>query len=194
MFLLYGSLMSQIVCSNVEIVPNTGVNADFTFDSFGKYLGGISMNAIATIKVKVDEKTPPDPNCKWLLRMEVDNNPSAGSAAGNWETRASYSPTSSSPIPTIDILRVRVDNPCHTPVNAGIFQTFNNHGDQLDIIQNTGVLVTAGSCVTNTNGPGSFFTNYDEFIFKLDLRITPGYTYRPGIYELKLTFHLEEVP
>ena len=185
---------AQIVCGNVEFVPNTTVNADFVFDSFSKYIGGISFNAITTVKVVVDEQAPPDPNCKWLLRMEINNNPIAGTNAGDWETRVDYSPTSSLPTPTIDILQVRVDNQCNTPFNAGIFQNFTNHGDQLDIIQNTGVLITAGNCVTNVNGPGSFYTNYDEFAFKVDLRITPGYTYKPGIYELELIFHVEEVP
>lgn len=194
MLLLSTFSKAQIVCGDVQFVPNTTVTADFTFDTFSKYLSGITYNAVATVRVQVDEQAPPDPNCKWLLRMEVDNNPAAGTNVTDWETRVDYSPTSSAPEPTIDILNVRVDNPCNTPFNAGVYQTFTNHGDQLDIIQNTGVVITAGSCVTNVNGPGSFYTNYDEFTFKVDLRISPGFNYRPGIYELELIFHVEEVP
>ena len=185
---------AQIVCDNVEFIPNTSVEKTFTFDTFSKYLSGITYNAVTTIRVNVDEQAPPNPNCKWLLRMEVRNNPVSGSAANEWETKANYSPTSTTPIPTINILGVRVDNGCNTPNNAGIYQNFTNHADQIEIIQNTGVLITAGSCVTNVNGPGDFYSNYDEYTFKIDMEVDPGFNFRPGVYELELVFHIEEVP
>lgn len=192
-FLINFSVKAQVHCANVQIDYTDADRIDFTFDNFNKYLSGITYNAIATIKIRVDQKTPIDPDCRWLLRMQVDNNPTSGSAAQEWETRMQYSATSSTPKPTIDILNVRVDNSCHTPLNAGLYQQFLNHADQLDIIENTGILISAGSCVQNVNGPGNYLSNYDEFIFHVDLRITPGFTYRPGIYELRLTFQLEEV-
>ncbi|MCB0804979.1 MAG: hypothetical protein KDC05_04220 [Bacteroidales bacterium] len=183
----------QIVCADVEIVSDPGDRADFVFDSFSKYLSGITFHGIANVNVKVDDQLPANPNCKWMLLMTVENNPSGGTAADEWETLATYGTGTTSP-PKIDILDVRITNACSTSPVDGVYQNFNLAGDIIEIIENTGIRINAGSCTTNVNGPGSYLTNYDEFHFQIDFRITPGFTYNPGIYQLQVKFELAEVP
>ena len=185
--------VSQIVCADVEIVPNTGEQSDFVFDSFGKYIAGITYYGAAKIRIKVDDQIPPNPNCKWMLTMSVENNPSAGTASDEWEELASYG-TGSADIPKINILEMRIKNGCATSPVDGVFQNMNDNGDFIEIIENTGIRVDAGSCVVNVNGPGSYLTNYEEFSFTVDFKITPGFSSEPGIYQLQIKFDLVEVP
>lgn len=188
---IYGE--AQIVCADVQIVSNTGTQADFVFDSFAKYIGGITYHGIAEVNVKVDDQVPSNPNCKWMLMMTVENNPSAGTPADEWEELTTYG-TGGSPNPTIDILEVRVTNGCSTSPIDGVYQNFSLNGDVIDIIQNTGIVVPAGSCTTNVNGPGNYLQYYDEYHFQIDFRINPGFSFKPGIYQLQVKFQLVEVP
>ena len=93
--------------------------------------------------------------------------------------------------PYIDLLEVRVRNACATSLYDNIFRSFNDANEILDII-NEIVITSAGSCTTNVNGPGSYLTNYDEFNFDIDIRLNPGVSFNPGIYNLNIRFRLEE--
>ncbi len=184
---------SQIVCADVEILPATTEQADFVFDSFSKYISGITFYGVAKVNIKVDDQTPPNPDCKWMLSMTVENNPSGGTAVDQWETLGNYSSGSSAP-PKIEILEVRITNGCSTSPADGVYQHFTQSGDFIEIIENTGIRIDAGSCTTNVNGPGNYLMNYDEFHFQIDFRIVPGFNYDPGIYQLQVKFELTEVP
>jgi hypothetical protein len=184
---------SQIVCADVEILPSTIEQADFVFDSFSKYIAGVTFYGVAKVNIKVDDQVPPNPDCKWMLTMTVENNPSGGTGVDRWETLATYSLGSSNP-PDIEILDVRITNGCSTSPVDGVYQHFIQSGDFIEIIENTGIRIDAGSCTTNVNGPGNHLMNYDEFHFQIDFRIVPGFDFDPGIYQLQIKFQLTEVP
>jgi hypothetical protein len=186
-------IQAQIVCANVEILPANSEQVDFVFDSFSKYIAGITFHGTANVNIKVDDQAPPNPDCKWMLTMSVENNPSSGSGADEWEQLVSYGAGNTAPA-KIEILEVRVTNGCFTSPIDGIYQHFNQTGDYIEIIENTGIRINAGSCTTNVNGPGNYMLNYDEFHFQIDFRIVPGFDYDPGIYQLQVKFELVEVP
>lgn len=185
------SATAQIHCGSVSIDPNTAATANLVFDTFSDYQGGVTINSVATVRVRVEDQAIPDPDCRWFLYMEVYNNPGAGTPAGEWETLFQYG-AGTAPTPDIDILQVRVRNACQTAPIDGVFQNFNNDGDILDIIADLLPLTPAGSCAQNVNGPGDYLTNYNEYTFTIDIRVTPGFLFSPGIYELGVKFHLEE--
>lgn len=191
--LIFNTGRTQIVCADVEILPAASEQVDFVFDSFSKYIGGITFHGVANVNIKVDDQAPPNPDCKWMLIMSVENNSTGGTAADEWEQLASYG-TSSSSQAKIEILEVRVTNGCFTSPINGIYQSFTQSGDFIDIIENTGIRIDAGSCTTNVNGPGNYLLNYDEFHFQIDFRIVPGFDFDPGIYQLQIKFELTEVP
>jgi hypothetical protein len=182
---------AQIHCGSVNFEPNTPVAANMIFDSFSQYDGGITINNVATLRLRIEDQAIPDPDCRWFLHMEVYNNPSAGTAPTAWETLGSYG-SGASPVPTIDIMEIRVRNACQTSPVDGIFQAFNQDGDIIDIIADLLPLTPAGSCATNVNGPGDFQSDFGEYTFTIDIRVKPGYDFSPGIYELAVRFHLEE--
>ncbi|MFT5600285.1 MAG: hypothetical protein ACI8Q1_001638 [Parvicella sp.] len=186
-------LEAQIHCGVVELVPNTTVSEVATFDDFTDYEGGVIMNSVAKIRVNVEDKAIIDPLCSWSLTMTVSNNPGAGTPAGEWEELAQYG-SGTSANPSIDALEIRVRNSCATSPNNGVFQTFTNNADIIDIIASMLLITPAGACATNVNGPGNHLTNYNEFNFDIDIRIKPGFAFNPGIFQLNITFHLEENP
>ena len=171
-----------------ELIRSTPANESFTFDTFSKYNGGITISGSTLLRLKV---LPNNGACKWILRMYVDNNGGA-TPVNEWEAiTPSYG--TSGVIPTLDLIDVKVYNGCGTPINSGVYQNFAPiTGSSIDIINNI-ALIPAGSCAgLNVNGAGTYLTNYNEFNFTIDYRIVPGLTYTPGMYQLILKFCLVE--
>lgn len=110
-----------------------------------------------------------------------------------WEELLQYG-SGSGDNPPISALEVRVRNTCSTSPIDGVFQSFSTDGDLINIIEPLLPVTPAGSCALNVNGAGSYLTNYDEFNFAVDIRVTPSFNYNPGIYQLNVRFHLEENP
>lgn len=144
---------------------------------------------MTTLRLKV---LPNNASCKWALRMYVENNPASGTPVNEMETIQSYG--SGGAAPTLDQIAVKVYNGCGTPINSGVYQNFAPvNGAFIDII-NDATLNIAGSCVENVNGPGSYLTNYSEYTFNIDYRITPGLVFGAGVYQLIIHFCLVEQP
>jgi hypothetical protein len=171
--------------STLQLSGNT--NHDFIFDSFSKYINGITVSGATQLRLTV---VPNNASCKWKLRVYVDNNPSAATPVNQWETLSNYGGSGNPPL--IDLLEVKIYNGCNTPINSGVFQTFTPvNGSFIDIIKDI-VIVPAGSCTSNVNGAGSYLTNYKEYSFMIDYRIKPGLVYIAGGYQLSLRFCLVE--
>jgi hypothetical protein len=164
-----------------------------TFDNFTKYNGGYVINGVARIKVLVEDKAIIDPLCSWSLIMTIDNNPGAGTPGNEWELLNQYG-TGLGQNPTLDALEIRIRNNCGTSPIDGMFTNFTNNMDVIDIIAPMLPVTPSGTCAMNTNGPGSYMTNYDEFNFTIDVRVKPGFDFNPGIFQLNVKFRLEENP
>jgi hypothetical protein len=195
LFTLFYSVLFNLKaqhCDAVSVSMPTVSNVDFTFDTFAKYIGGVTQNGATQIRVNVSNNVTLDPDCRWALSAIVDNNPFSGTPANEWESLVNY--TSSGTPPALDMLEIRVRNACNTSLTGpGFVSLLNNHGDAINIIDfNGGVTIPAGSCVTNVNGPGSYLTNYNEYNFTIDYRITPGLSLRSGIYQISLKFLIIE--
>jgi hypothetical protein len=187
---------AQVHCGLVELVPNTSINELLTFDEFSKYQGGMIINSVAKVRVRVEDKAIVDPLCSWSLTMQINNNPGAGTPITEWEELTQYG-NGLNNNPSIDYLEVRVRNSCQTSPIDGTFQTFTNNGDLIDIIAafipvTPPDITPAGTCAVGVNGPGSYLANYNEFNFDIDVRVKPDFTLNPGIFQLNITFHLEE--
>jgi len=193
LLLVSNFIEAQIHCGLVEIIPNTTVNSLLLFDNFTSYNGGIIINSVAKIRVKVEDKVIPDPLCSWSLTMIINNNPGGCTPLSEWEQLNLYG-SGLGINPPINALEIRVRNICTTSPMDGVFQTFTNNNDIIDIIAALLPVTPAGSCTDNVNGSGNYLTNYDEFNFDIDIRVKPNFTYNPGIYQLNIKFHLEENP
>ena len=182
--------------ANSAIIMDTQPNKEFTFDNFSEYNGGITLNGSTILKLKVAASTSTlaTGTCQWKLVMIVSN---GGSPTPNseWETLTNYGSTAGAK-PTLDLLAVRVSNGCSTPQNSGSWQFFAPiDGSPIDII-NPATLQAPGAaaaCGTETNGVGTYLgADYNEYSFTIDYRMSPGFAYKPGRYELFIKFCLVE--
>lgn len=178
------------VAGDSRLVLSTPSTVDFVFDKFSEYAGGIVLAGSTELHVRVDALNA---MCKWSLKMTVDNNVGLPApAATDWFKAATYGLGVVGNIPQLDLIEVKVYNGCNTPIASGAYQNFAAAtGSSLDIINDI-VINPAGTCATNVNGPGSYLGNYNEYTFVIDYRIVPGFTFSPGIYQMKINFCLVE--
>ncbi|WP_297815095.1 hypothetical protein [uncultured Polaribacter sp.] len=190
-------LYAQIHCASVELILDEEDNNEFTFDDFSTYSSGYARTTVARLKVKVEDKIPSDGFCSWSLIMNVDNN---GAPLEEWEELTKYG-LGLGNNPLLSIFEVKITNDCLTSPNYDNFVPLDNSAHNImkiieDIMLNatpeTSDIVPAGSCLDNVNGPGDYISNYNEFTFKIEVRINPGMIYNPGKYALNLNFRLEE--
>lgn len=184
--------------SDIELT--TPDRIELIFDSFGEYKGGITLNGSSIIRLKVAQWVIPPPlgPCQWKLSMIVSNN--GWAVPSDFETVVPYGGAGAGVTPALDLLEFRVNNVCNTPINSSLWQRFAPlTGSSVDLINNV-ILVpsTPGICNFQTNGEGSYLTNYNEYSFIIDYRLVPydpllGFKYRPGRYELHIKFCLQEM-
>ena len=188
LFFLVG--YSQIHCGSVDFVTNSPVSLNLPFTSFSDYANGVTIIGAATLKLSVSDKAIVDPDYRWRMEMQIEN----GSTIGNdWETLVQFG-SGVAPNPTLNILEVRISNNCATGIANGIFtKPFTSTLNIQDIIAASATTIAAGSCTPGVNGPGNYLENYDEYTFRVDVRVKPGLIFSPGIYQVNLKFHIEEV-
>ncbi|MBP9186352.1 MAG: hypothetical protein KBE91_03070 [Bacteroidia bacterium] len=182
-------LQAQI-CDEVRLSVNSNPNIDFSFDTFGEYLGGITQNGSTKLKVAVSNSLNNNPACRWSLVIYVEN-ASVATPPTEWEQLQSSS--TSGATPKIEMLQLRIRNNCNTSQTGNQF--FNvpaTTGTPIIVISNNGITTPAGSCTTNVNGPGNATANYNEFNFDVDYRILPTAGVRSGIFQLKVKYLLTE--
>lgn len=177
-------------CDQVTLSVTGQTTLDFTFDTFGKYLGGLTQNGATRLKVNVSNSINNNPNCRWNLVVYIENG-NGGTPNDEWESL--FSQSSSGTPPKVELLQLRITNRCQTPQTGNQF--FNvpvTVGQPIMVISNTGITIPAGSCTTNVNGPGNSTTNYDEYTFDIDYRLQPGVGLKSGIYQLRVKYVLTE--
>ncbi|MFC2110616.1 hypothetical protein ACFLRU_03330 [Bacteroidota bacterium] len=186
---------SQLHCETVQLILEEQGENVFTFDDFSSYEGGIARTTVARLKVRVEDKAVSDGLCSWSLYMSLDNN---GAPTNEWEELNLYSNGLASN-PLTSLLEIRITNDCATSNLDGTFTNFTdvsavNIKEIIEpIILDALNINHPGACGTkNVNGPGDYISNYQEFTFKIEVRIKPGMAYNPGRFGLTINFRLEE--
>jgi len=183
---------SDAIAGTSQFIMSTPGNVDFEFNDMQKYIAGITHSGSTQLRLKVDEIIAGQ--CKWHLMMYITNN--GYLPANEWEPLTFYG--SSGTAPQLNLIQVKVYNGCGTPLNSGVYQIFagNVNYALLEIIPALpDPRNLPGTCSgTQVNAPGSYLTDYNEYNFNIDYRILPGYSLRPGAYQIKINFCLVEVP
>ncbi len=187
--LLSGQIQAQY-CDQVTLTLSGQTNLDFTYDSFGKYLGGITQNGATRLRINVSNSITSNPDCRWNLVVYIENG-NGGTPNDEWESV--YSQSLSGTPPKVETLQMRITNKCNTPqTGTQFFNVPVTVGQPIMVISNTGITTPAGACTTNVNGPGNSTSNYDEYNFDIDYRLQPGVGLKSGIYQLKIRYVLAE--
>ncbi|MBN8703576.1 MAG: hypothetical protein J0M08_10955 [Bacteroidetes bacterium] len=170
---------------------STSSNVDLTFDSFGKFVGGITQSGGTVLKLAITEAAAP---CRWQLHANVDNGGGL-TPVTEWELITPYG-AAGPPHPTVDLLDMRIRNQCNTSLSGTSFVDIPNINQTIDIVENPGadVLPGAGTCALNqnVNTEGTYLTDYGQYAFTVDYRVLPTLTLRPGIYQLTVRYCLTE--
>jgi hypothetical protein len=189
-FALFAVPTQAQFCDAVTLTLSGQTNLDFTYDTFGKYLGGITQNGVTRLRINVNNSITSNPDCRWNLVVYIENG-SGGTPNDEWESV--YSQSLSGTPPKVDMLQLRITNRCNTSqTGTQFFNVPVTVGQAIMVITNTGITTPAGACTTNVNGPGNSTTNYDEYNFDIDYRLQPGVGLKSGIYQLKVRYVLAE--
>lgn len=149
----------------------------FVFNSIEKYQNGLlAMNAF-TLRIIAED-------VNWDLYVGAET-----LDPGLWDVIAVYGTVGQEP--GIELLEARFRNSASTSLVEGFFE-LTDITTPTYIIGSPGLDVPVACPGQGTNTPGSYLTEPQCFQFNVDLRIVPGFEYRPGLYRLLLNFVISE--
>jgi hypothetical protein len=153
---------------------------DFIFNTFEKYENGIVIPHALELNINAS-------GAQWDLYMGATT-----TAAGSWNELSTYSSTGASPIP-VNLLQARVYSQANTQISGGAFFPVTDVAAPVYIIGSTiddpGISCGGGP---GTNEAGDYLTSPSCYKFNVDFKIDPGFTYRPGLYTLRVDFYIIE--
>lgn len=167
---------------SVTFELKTSPNLDFTFNTLDEYTNGILLPAALELKVNAI-------GTQWDLYIGTTT-----TAAGSWNVTTTYSSVGISP-PPISLLEARVYNSNNTSLTGTGFFPLADIAIPVYIIgsnANDPTVNCADIVPTGTNEPGDYTSTPSCYKFKVDLKINPGFNYRPGLYTLRVDYVLIE--
>ncbi len=183
-FLLFGInlfIPEYLFAQNVSFDLKSSPNIDFKFHTIREYQNGIIIPNALELKVNVI-------GSQWDLYVGTTT-----TAAGSWNTINTYSTGGANP--TVDMLQARVYSSNGTSQTGGGFFPLSDISTPVYVIgsnlNNVGVNCSDPSPV-GTNQPGDYTSSPGCYKFRVDLKVTPGFNYRPGLYTLRVDYILIE--
>jgi len=164
----------------VALLSKTSPNVDFTFNTINEYVNGITLSNVLALNVDAELT-------QWDLYVGATT-----SIAGEWDATTYYS--NNGEAPDLNMIEIRFRNQSNTPLTSGFFP-LTDIATPTDIIgDRLNAPDAAISCddVTpvGTNMAGDYLSRPGCYKFNVDLRITPGLSYRAGLYTLRIDFIL----
>ncbi len=160
----------------------TSPSVDFIFNTFEKYQNGIIIPHVLELNVNAI-------GAQWDLYMGATT-----TTAGSMNVITTYSSAGISP-PPVSILKARVYNQSNTQQTGGGFFPVADVASPVYIIgsmaNDPGVGCGDPSPV-GTNEAGDYIVSPSCYKFNVDLKIDPGFSYRPGLYTLRVDFYIIE--
>jgi hypothetical protein len=160
----------------VSFELKTSPDVDFVFDTFNKYITGITKANVLTLNVKVEDT-------QWDLYVGATTD-----AAGLWDEVIMYGSTGAHP--PVSILQVRLRNASNTPWITTFFN-LTDIGIPTYIIGTNAAPDDSYNCPEQgTNAQGTYISQPNCYKFDVDLKIVPGLTYKAGLYKLRVDYVL----
>jgi len=172
------ALSAQSVSFDLKTSPSV----DFTFNTIEKCINGITMPHALDLNVNVT-------GGEWDLYIGTTT-----TGAGTWNLSTSYSSTGIA-TPPVSILQARVYNPNNTSLTGGGFFPLSDIATptyMIGSLSNDPSVGCGDPSPVGTNQAGSYTSDPSCYRFRVDLKLTPGLIYRPGLYTLRVDFILIE--
>lgn len=180
-FLFTGAIKAN---AQVNIDLATSPTVDFTFDNIQKITYGIVIPNAITLNIEAV-------GMQWDLYVG-----SVTTVPGTWDNAIFYTTTGNG-APPVSMLQMRVHNLRNTQqisgyvpmqdISVSTLDIIGDHTNAPDPTVNCGDVVPVG-----TNAPGTYITDPQCYQFRVDLKIVPGITYRPGLYTLQIEYIIAE--
>jgi len=154
----------------------TGANINFAFLTVQEYQMGKTIMDAATLNIE-------SVGTRWDLYVGATT-----TVAGQWDVISAYSPTYGT-IPQVDILKLQFRNLSNTSLVSGFF-SLSDVSAPVYIIGTSLSDLPVNCPNQGTNTAGSYLTTPACYKFKVDMRITPGFNLRPGLYSLRIDYYL----
>jgi hypothetical protein len=169
---------------SVSIDLSSSPIVEFEFNTIQKLTYGIAIPNAAIINIEAV-------GTQWDLYVG-----SVTAVAGTWDNSIYYT-SSGNGSPPVSLLQLRVHNLSNTPQISGYVPIEDIATSTLDIIGNHLVspdpaINCADLIPTGTNTAGSYTVDPQCYQFRVDLKVVPGITYRPGLYSLQVEFIIAE--
>ena len=161
----------------VSLALKSSPNVNLQFDTMEKYRKGIILPAFLTLNVEAT-------GTEWDLYVGTTT-----SINGFFDVISSYSTTGNTAIP-VSILQARVHNSSNTSQTSTSFFNLSDLSNPVYVIGSAGNDVSIPCGTTGANGAGSYSSQPSCYSFKVDLKATPGFDYRAGLYSLRVDFIL----
>ena len=173
---LWGLLSFGSFAQGFQFGLKTSPTENLIFNTIEKYQHGLVQYNFLQLNIESDRT--------WDLYVGANT-----SVQGEWDEDLRYSNSGATPI--IDILQLRFRNVQGTAQQDDFFP-IRDVNDPVYII-GSDVLDAEKACgVEGANAAGSYLTDPGCYQFNLDLKVTPGFTYRPGLYRMEIVFTLFE--
>ena len=162
---------------SLSFALTTSPNISFDFNTVQEYEAGIARFNACVLNIEAV-------GTEWDLYVGATT-----SVAGQWDVTTNYSTSGS--LPTVDMVQVKLRNSNNTSLVAGFFPL-------QDILTPTYIIGSSANDATvacpaaGTNTAGSYLTSPGCYLFHVDLKITPGFIYRPGLYTLRIDYIIIE--
>ncbi len=184
---LAGGILLINTCAfgqTVTIDLASSTNVDFTFNTINKLTNGIVIPNAITFNVASTAG-------QWDLYVG-----SVTTIAGTWDNARYYTSTGNG-APPVSLLEMRVHNLSNTQQISGYVPMQDVSTTTLDIIGNhlsaPDPTVNCSDIVhVGTNTIGSYIMDPQCFQFRVDLKIVPGFNYRPGLYTMQIEYIIAE--
>jgi hypothetical protein len=160
----------------------TSPNVDFVFNTLEKYQSGIVIPHVLELKINVS-------GAEWDLYMGATT-----TTPGSWNVNTTYSNVGISP-PPVGLLQARVYNLSNTEQTGGGFFPLTDVATPVYLIgspANDPTVNCGDATPAGTNTPGDYLSSPSCYKFNVDLKINPGFTYRPGLYTMRVDFYIIE--
>jgi len=180
LLLLFASQVSAQGSGGFDLT--TAPNVDFTFNTFEKYENGIIIPHVLELNVNVT-------GAEWDLYMGTTT-----TTAGSMNVISTYSTVGISP-PPVSLVQARVYSQSNTQQTGGSFFPLSDVATPIYIIgssANDPTVNCGDPSPTGTNTPGDYLTSPSCYKFNVDLKINPGFDYRPGLYTVRVDFYIIE--
>ncbi|OEK05699.1 hypothetical protein [Roseivirga misakiensis] len=160
----------------IDLTITKGTDLVFTFNSIRSYTTGAILGNASEVTI--------ESTVEWDLYVGTQT-----VTPGFWDLVQSYSDAGDDNVP-VSILSIRANSPGLTSQEAAFFQ-LQDISTPTYLIGSVGNDATTGSGI-GTNDPGD--SNSDPFThrFRISYRLTPGFTYSPGIYTMEVLFTIAE--